>query len=61
MQFDLFSAKVSINNAIGVKIPSKYKLTAVNTVLFPCSFGVANKLRNNYVFFRQFLVTNKRN
>ena len=27
MQFDLFSAKVSINNAIGVKIPSKYQLS----------------------------------
>ena len=26
MQFDLFSAKVSINNASGVKIPSKYQL-----------------------------------
>ena len=27
MQFDLFLAKVSINNASGVKIPSKYQLS----------------------------------
>ena len=27
MQFDLFSGKVSINNAIGMKIPSKYQLS----------------------------------
>ena len=27
MQFDLFSAKISINNASGVKIPSKYQLS----------------------------------
>ena len=52
MQFDLFSAKVSINNVSGVKIASKYQLSSVGTVLFPCLFGMLT----NYIIITYFFV-----